>query len=58
MKKIIALIIAGMMAFGMVACGGTETEETQADTTAKVEITESNSDEITISESEEITTNE
>ena len=39
MKKIIALIMAGMMMFGMVACGDTEVKETQADTTVITEDT-------------------
>jgi len=36
MKKLLALVLAGVMAFSMVACGGTETEGGDADATGSV----------------------
>ncbi len=36
MKKLLALVLAGVMAFSMVACGGTETEGGDTETTGSV----------------------
>ena len=55
MKKLIAMLLALVMVFGMVACGATENVETEPATEATTEATEVVTEEVTEEATEEVT---
>ena len=55
MKKLIAMLLALVMVFGMVACGATENKETEPATEIVTEATEEVTEEVTEEATEEVT---